>query len=294
MLPDFLLKPWADRISSGVRLAHRTSMRVGGESSCFFQPRTALELQDFLGYLASQGREWLILGGGTNLIIGPDREDRPVIHLGEMQELGRDGRKVTVSAGTKLPRLVSWSISHGLAGLEGLSGIPGTVGGAVAMNCGGQFGEITDCLATVLVVLPGGEMVELTREELNPTYRSTDLRGGVVVSCCFELGEEDVFSLQQRAKEIAARKSLSQPLALRSAGCIFRNPGGKAAAAMIDEAGLKGLTVGMARVSRKHANFIVHEGGATAGQVLELMSRVRKEINERFQTELKLEVKVWP
>jgi UDP-N-acetylmuramate dehydrogenase len=187
---------------------------------------------------------------------------------------------------------VALCAERGLAGAERLVGIPGTVGGAVAGNAGGAHGSIGDLLAAVTVLEAGG----LRRVGCAPGdfgYRRSPFRGAVVVAAELRLQRDEPRAIRQRLRAIHAAKRSSQPLAERSAGCIFKNPPAQSSGRLIDAAGCKGLAVGKARVSERHANFIVNGGGASAGQVLELAARVRERVAEASGQRLELEVEVW-
>jgi UDP-N-acetylmuramate dehydrogenase len=244
--------------------------------------------------LGERGLSWRILGGGTNLVVGSHRLETPVISLWRLREISFPGRgRVEVESGVRLQRLVTTCVRKGLGGLEGLAGIPGTVGGAVAMNSGGSHGSICDHLRAVTVVTRSGRLETLCREQIRPAYRSTELGGAAVVSCTLELEAASPTTLLARSRELLLLKSRSQPIDRPSAGCIFKNPQGSSAGALIDSSGLKGLVRGSARVSRRHANFIVHDGRATSQDVVSLIREVQIQVADRTGIELELEVRVW-
>jgi UDP-N-acetylmuramate dehydrogenase len=205
-----------------------------------------------------------------------------------------DGR-LRVGAGCDLMALVRESARRGLAGLECLAGVPGTVGGAVRMNAGGVHGDIGARVAGVQVLGHDGVLREAERRELAFGYRSSELPGLLVTRVDLALEQADPIVVRERVKEYFAQKKRSQPMAEHSAGCCFRNPSvGEPAGRLIDRAGLKGTRLGGAEVSKVHANFIVAHAGARADDVAALMERVRAGVLDRFGVELKREVVLWP
>ena len=210
---------------------------------------------------------------------------------------------VRAQGGARLMEMVTESVRRGLMGLEALAGIPATIGGAIAMNAGGAFGQIADVVRTVETLSLGGEPRTYTRDEIGFEYRK-GLRGGVVTSVELELSfAADQFSLRERLKEIMAYKKGSQPMADSSAGCAFKNPTMRdpvtgevervSAGRLIDKAGLKGFRIGGASVSEVHANFLVVDTGATATDVLNLMNAIQQRVAQVHGVSLEPEVVVW-
>ena len=218
-----------------------------------------------------------------------------VIHLdgGEFARVVYDGDFVRAGAAVDMFDLVSGTARRGLAGLEVMAGIPGSVGGCVRMNAGGRFGEIADVVEQVEVVDYAGQSRTLTKEQVGFAYRHTNLDGVIVVEATLHLTPGDPLLVRQRLHEIWAAKKVEQPLAEHSAGCVFRNPPGASAGQLIDQAGLKGLSCGGARVSERHANFIVADGGARASDVMELINQVVEGVEQCHGVRLDLEIDVW-
>ncbi|MFN3485659.1 MAG: UDP-N-acetylmuramate dehydrogenase [Planctomycetota bacterium] len=264
-------------------LAPYTTLKVGGPAEYLVEPRDPEEL----GRVLAAAREWdlpvRILGSGANLLVRDAGVRGAVVRLTHLARR----RGWHVEAGYSLPRLVKESVAAGLSGLECLAGVPAAVGGAVRMNAGGRHGEIAGAVRAVDVVTFDGAARRLGRREVGFRYRGTALEGAVVVAAEFELRPDP--EAPRRYREILAAKKATQPLGVPSAGCMFKNPPGAHAGRLIDECGLKGARVGRARISRKHANFIVNEGGATADDVLRLVDLVRS----RVPVPLELEVLVW-
>ncbi|MCA9001413.1 MAG: FAD-binding protein, partial [Planctomycetes bacterium] len=201
-------------------------------------------------------------------------------------------------AGSTLPALMRASRDLGLSGLEGLAGVPGQVGGGIAMNAGGSWGDLWDHVEVARVLNPEGEFVTLTREDAKPTYRNGGVDGSIVVGAAWRLEPRPKLVVQNTIANYLRHKRDVQPVTESSAGCIFKNPDknlseGRSAGALIDQLGLKGLTIGAAQVSPKHANFIINTGGATANDVYTLMEEVQDRVAQASGIRLEFEVKRW-
>jgi len=277
---------------TGVPLAPMTSFGIGGIAKQFVQPRTVEELVDVLAHLTRTGTRYRVLGRGTNLLIKSREISEPVLHLGKMHGIRFDGEKVRAQSGMLLERLVTQCGERGLAGLETLAGIPGSVGGAVMMNAGGRYGWIGEVVSEVTCVDSTG-LKTLAADKICFTYRNSSLRGMVVAEVVLALKAGDSREIAARRRDTRAEKKRGQPLAAKSAGCAFRNPPGGYAGQLIEAAGLKGLRVGGAMVSPLHANFIVNTGDASADDVLRLIERIRKKILENYKVILELELEIW-
>lgn len=272
-----------------------TWIGVGGRADALVEPASEADL---LRAIEQAGDGPIrILGDGANLLVDDDGADGLVVAtrlLNGVEWL--DGGLVRAQAGANLPRLITESVRRGLAGLEGLAGVPASLGGAVRMNAGGAFGEIGDAIHSVRVLTPAGDIRTLPRDEIPFAYRRSGI-DGVVLSADLRLTPAEPGPLRARLKEVMAKKKASQPLAADSAGCAFKNPtvdGQRTGAGrLIDQAGCKGLRIGGAEVSREHANFIFTHDGATARDVLALMDAVAERVRERFGVALEREVVVW-
>ena len=277
------------------RLAEHTTMRIGGTAEMVvFDDRR--DLAELLG----QPRRWL--GKGANLLVGDDGVAEPVVVLGstfaglEVGAVRGDRARVIAGAGLDLAKLMSATIAAGLAGPEGLAGVPATVGGALRMNAGTATCWMLDWVSRVEVVLPGDDAPRwLERAELPAAYRQCGLPPGTLfLGCELELASDDPLKLKATASRLKQAKAASQPLAARSAGCVFRNPSREVPAGkLIDELGLKGSRVGNAVVSPVHANFIVNEGAATAADVAALVRRIRARAWAERGIVLVMEVETW-
>lgn len=285
---------------------------IGGRAARLARPRSVQEL----GVLLRDNPTARILGDGANLLVDDDGVDDLVIRLDAPAftswtfEPGNG--PVRAGAGAILPKLILEAVRQGRAGLEGLGGIPATLGGAVIMNAGGAFGQIADAVARVRALKrdkPTSEIV-IERDEIDFSYRHSGLSDLIITSVELDLPEEDAAALRKRLKEVMEYKKRSQPMADRSAGCVFKNPtlprdiesighsggaGERASAGMlIDRAGCKGLAVRGASVSDRHANFIVTDPKtAKARDVIDLMAEVQKRVMDAFGVQLEPEVVIW-
>lgn len=264
-------------------LAPYTTLKVGGPAEFFVEPRTPEELARVVHAARECDVPWRVLGSGANLLVRDEGVPGAVLRLTRLGR--REG--LHVEAGYSLPRLVKETVSEGLAGLECLAGVPATIGGAVAMNAGGRHGELASAVRSVDVLTPEGAVRTLRGADVGFRYRGTALGRAVVLAADFDLRPEP--AARERYEAILGDKKRSQPLGSPNAGCMFKNPPGDHAGRLIDQCGLKGERVGRARVSRKHANFIVNEGGATAGDILGLIDRIRRKV----PVPLELEVLLW-
>jgi UDP-N-acetylmuramate dehydrogenase len=254
-----------------------------------------------------------ILGDGANLLVDDDGVGELVVKLDGQGELcavavDQENCRVTAGAGVNLPKLINETVRLGFAGLEGLAGIPATVGGAAVMNAGGTFAQFADVVHRVHVLTREGEEQELTRFDADFSYRHSGLaaKGLIVTGVEFKMHREDPKRTRARQLEVMAYKKKSQPMADNSAGCTFKNPTLKdyldnigvpgarvSAGQLIDLAGCKGLKQGGARVSDRHANFFVAKRGCTARDVMALMQQVQKAVFEKFGVALEPEIVVW-
>ena len=266
-----------------VSLAPCTTMKVGGPAEFFVEPSDPEQLARVLRAAREGGVPLRFLGSGANLLVRDAGVRGAVVRLTRFDR--REG--FHVGAGYNLARLVKETVAEGLAGLECLAGVPAAVGGAVRMNAGGRHGEIAGAIRTVDVMTPEGELRRLSRAEVGFRYRATELKGALVVAADFDLRPDP--AVQERYDAILGDKKRSQPLGSHNAGCMFKNPPGGHAGKLIEEHGLKGERVGAAHVSRKHANFIVNDGGASADDIFRLIDVIRR----RVPVPLELEVLTW-
>lgn len=291
---DAFLRERGVPVRTGHRLASGTTFRIGGPARWLVEPESPGQAADTLRAARACDIPVRLLGGGSNLLVRDAGIDGAVLRLNRLAgaEWGADG-SVTVEGGASLPRLVKEAARRGLSGLEGLTGVPGSVAGALVMNAGGRHGEIGPAVRWVDVLDLDGTPRRLSHAEAGFRYRSTDLRGRIVLGARLELSPADPAALAAQYEDILRDKKETQPLGRPNAGCIFKNPAGHKAGRLIDECGLKGAREGAAHVSHKHANFIVNEGRATADDVLCLIDRIRAEVSSRRGVTLELEILVW-
>ncbi len=276
-------------------LAPLTWFNLGGPAKYLVRPDSVEQLQKIVTRLAEAEIPMYVLGSGANLLVRDEGVNGAVIHLSHaaFKNVAVNEHLLTVGAGMDVQKLLRHCTHHGLSGLECLAGIPGSVGGEIRMNAGGAFGDIGSNVRTVTVMDAAGRIYQRTRDDLLFSYRKTNISAKFVLEAAFDLTPEEPQNILSRVKEIWMYKKNSQPLADKSAGCIFKNADGKSAGALIDQAGLKGATVGGAEVSGRHANFIVARPGATASDVFALIAKIQKAVAEKFGVNLETEVVIW-
>lgn len=285
------------RAERGRRFAELTSLRVGGAIDWLLVPETEEQAASVVGALEDAGVAWRVLGAGSN-VLADDREHRYVVVSTREVKGGAqfEGERVSVSAGFSLPRLCVEAARHGLSGIEGLGGIPGTVGGALWMNAGAYGHEIGQVVETVRVAR-GGRVVEVPGSEVKWNYRHTSFKDGeLLLGCTLKLKTDDHEAIKARMDEAKQKRFATQPHGARSAGCFFKNPPGSGISTgkMIDEMGMKGERRGGALVSPVHANFIVTEGqDASAADALALAEEIRERFRREHGIELEYEVELW-
>jgi UDP-N-acetylmuramate dehydrogenase len=285
------------RAERGRRFAELTSLRVGGSIDWVLMPEGEEQAAALVGGLDDAGIPWRVLGAGSN-VLADDREHRyVVVSTREVKgEAYFNGDRVSVSAGFSLPRLCIEAARHGLSGIEGLGGIPGTVGGALWMNAGAYGHEIGEVVESVRVAR-GGRLVEVSGRDIKWDYRHTSFREGeLLLGATMHLRYDDPEKIKERMEEAKQKRFATQPHGARSAGCFFKNPPGSGLSTgkLIDEMGMKGERRGGALVSPVHANFIVTDGeGARAEDALALAEEIRERFRREHGIELEYEVELW-
>ena len=306
-------------------LAARTTMRVGGRAEWLLEPATPAELAAAYRTARSEGLSVRVLGGGANLLVEggtlpgaviatermrrlfrPQGEDDPGVLETDPDDLEprraplereRDPRLVAW-CGATLPSLVKAAKELGWSGLEGLAGVPGQLGGGLAMNAGGRFGDLWDVVERVSLLDERGELVELERAACAPSYRDGNLGGRLAVGAVLRLRVDEVARVKAATRDYLLEKNRVQPVSEWSSGCVFKNPaaelsGGRSAGQLVDECGGKGRARGDAIVSPRHGNFIVNRGKATAADVLTLIEDVRDLVAQKAGIRLETEVRIW-
>lgn len=274
-----------------------TSFRIGGPAEVMAFPKTPEELQLLWKTAKELGCPCAVLGAGTNILAPDAGVSGLVICLKDaLDGLSQvDSNRIRVAAGVTMSRAAVYAASLELGGLEFAHGIPGTVGGAVYMNAGAYGGEIVMVCESVDVMFPDGEIRTVAGEDMGFSYRHSRLEdeGGIVLSAVFALTPRPGEEIRQQMQELMQKRKASQPLELPSAGSAFKRPVGGFAAALIDQAGLKGFRVGDAAVSEKHAGFVVNYGNATAADVKSLLQQVSDCVWEKNGIRLEPEIRIW-
>ncbi len=276
-------------------MSAHTSYKIGGPADLYAVPKDVTDLQLLIKGLAEYSVPLFVVGDGTNLLVADKGIRGAVVQLGT--GFGRvhvRGEEVTAGAALKISRLLRETIGRGLAGLEGLAGVPGTVGGAVYMNAGTRHGYISDTLVSISAVDQCGTLVTLTKDELGMGYRESKVRdlGIIVADVQFELKKADPEMINLVVESRVQRRKETQPPGVGTCGSVFKNPMDGHAAQLIESVGAKGMQIGGARVSSKHANFIENTGTATAADVKELMEKLVKLIQEHCGVILDPEVQI--
>lgn len=287
-------------ISENVQLAPLTTFGIGGPARWFSAPSTREEVEDTLALASLLGVHVLVLGGGSNLLIADTGVEAMVMKLADGGEFSSidvdadDGLFWRVGAAVSLQALVGATARKGVEGLERMAGIPGRVGGAVAMNAGGAKEGIGGFVVAAEVCDFQGVRRNMEPPELAFSYRRSSVRGMIALGFSLRFAEKrEPSRVMERMREYRERKRAAQPLAIPSAGCLFKNPMGDSAGALLDQAGCKGMREGDAEVSRVHANFVVNTGRCSSGDVARLAFRMRRAVWEKSGIDLEPEVATW-
>ena len=286
---------FGETVRLNVPLAPLTWFGLGGPAKYFVTPTDVDQLKAILTRLHGEQIPLYVLGSGANLLVNDQGVDGAVICLSspEFKKVAIDKTTVTVGAGKDVQKLVLECTHAGLSGLECLAGIPGSVGGEIKMNAGGAFGDIGSSVQTVTVMDTNGQVYIREKDDLVFEYRHSNISAKFILGATFSLSEDDPQRIMNKVKEIWMFKKNSQPLADKSAGCIFKNPRGLSAGALIDQTGLKGTAIGGAEVSAKHANFITAKNGSKATDVQSLIDLIKQRVRDKFDVELETEVVIW-
>jgi len=282
-------------VEANYPLAKHTWYGLGGPADYFIRPESVDQLKNVALRCNENEIRIYVLGFGSNLLISDEGLRAAVIKLDsdQFQKVEFDGEEVTAWAGADLSKLVLTCVEKGLSGIEALTGIPGSIGGAVRMNAGGNFGDIGAAVETVTLMDNQGSVFEKSKPELMFDYRRTNITAKFVLNARLQLSAADPEQIMRTVKEMWIYKKNNQPLNTKNSGCIFKNPRGVSAGALIDRAGLKGLQIGGAVVSEKHANFIIAENKCKSRDVLRLIDVIKERVKEQFDTDLELEIEIW-
>lgn len=275
-------------------MSRHTSFKIGGPADIFVQPASAEEMAQTLRLACEEQVPFFVMGNGSNLLVSDEGFRGMILHTGGLKEISVEKDIIYAEAGATLRRVAKEAWEHGLTGLEFAAGIPGSLGGAVCMNAGAYGGEMKDVLLDVQVMTREGEIVFLSAKDLDLSYRHSVLQEKeyIVLSVRLHLTRGDKEQIKDRMDELAQARKEKQPLEYPSAGSTFKRPEGYFAGKLIQDAGLKGYTVGGAQVSEKHSGFVINRGNATAEEVLFLIRQVQKRIKQQFGVAMDTEVRM--
>ncbi len=282
-------------VETNYRLAPHTWYGIGGPADYFIRPENTEQLSEVVKRCSENDIPMRVLGFGSNLLVTDQGIKGAVIKFDaeSFKQTQFDGEELTAWAGAELGALVLDCVKRGFAGLETLSGIPGSIGGAVHMNAGGHFGDIGSVVEEVTLMDNQGCVFTKTKPELVFDYRRSNITARFILNARIKLASADPEQIMRTVQEIWIYKKNNQPLNTRHCGCIFKNPPRQSAGALIDRAGLKGLAVGGAKVSDKHANFILAGQDCKSADVQRLIDVIRARIREQFNIELETEIEIW-
>jgi len=275
-------------------MKNHTSFKVGGSADVLVYPSNYEMVKDLINICKENKVDYFILGNGSNLIIRDGGIRGVVIKLGHLNKIVVDENLVSAQCGAKLYSVADQALKNSLSGLEFASGIPGSIGGATAMNAGAYDGEMAKVIESALAIDNEGNIRELNKGELEFGYRNSAILkyGYIVLETRMRLSNGDKAFIKERMDDLAERRKSKQPLEYASAGSTFKRPEGYFAGKLIQDSGLKGTSVGDAEVSEKHSGFIINKGNATAKDVLDLIEVVKAKVYEKFKVELHTEVRI--
>ena len=276
-------------------MSKHTSFKIGGAADILCVPRSVVEIQNLIKYFKDNLIKFIIIGNGSNLLVSDDGIEGAVIKIGnQMSEIRISGDELYVESGALLSKTANAALNAGLAGMEPLSGIPGTIGGAVYMNAGAYGTEMKDVLKEVSFMDYDGNFKTLPCEALELGYRKSIFTNNdyIVLSCVLKLKKGDKSQILAQMKEFTKRRTEKQPLTYPSAGSTFKRPEGYFAGKLIEDCGLKGYSVGGAKISDLHAGFIINYNNATANDVKELIEYAQNVVFEKFGVKIEPEIKM--
>lgn len=274
-------------------MSKHTTFRVGGEASCFIRISDAGQLAALLPYLKKVEIPYFILGNGSNLLVGDKGYEGVILQIGsKMNRIQVEDTRIKVGAGVLLSQIARCAQENGLTGLEFASGIPGTIGGAVVMNAGAYGGEMKQVVELVKVMDGDGEILELDGDAMEFGYRTSAIKNRpfVVLEAVLNLRHGDREEILERMEDLARQRKEKQPLEYASAGSTFKRPEGYFAGKLIMDAGLRGYSIGGARVSEKHCGFVVNTGRASAADIAEVIREVQEKVKDKFEVSLETEI----
>jgi len=283
-----------DTIMKNEPMSKHTTFRIGGNADMFVSPKIE-QVSEIIALAKEYAVPVTIIGNGSNLLVGDKGIRGLVISFGkEAESIVLEGNRMTIGAGTLLSKAAAEAARNALTGFEFAAGIPGTFGGAIVMNAGAYGGEMKDVVVSAKVLTEMGDVLELSKDELELSYRHSCIpeKGYIVLEVTIELAEGDENQIRETMDDFKSRRVEKQPLEYPSAGSTFKRPEGYFAGKLIQDADLRGYTVGGAQVSEKHCGFVVNKGNATAEDVCNLINDVKRIVYEKFQVEMEPEVKM--
>lgn len=275
-------------------LKKHTTYGIGGPADLMIFPKSKQDLIKVVEIINENKIQLTILGSGSNVLVSDNGIRGAVISLkNSLKQIEVDDNILYAECGTMLGKIVKHAVKNNLIGLENLNGVPGTLGGALIMNAGAWGGEISENLIHVEVINSKSEIQKIQKKDLNFSYRQSSFnKDDILLSAKFNLKKADKDIIKENFIEAQSGRKKSQPLNKRSAGSLFKNPKNNSAGKLLDEAGLKGFSIGDAKISEKHANFFINDGDATSKDMLMLIKKAHKEVKDKFNVNLSLEVKL--
>lgn len=275
-------------------LKKHTTYGIGGPADLMIFPKSKQDLIKVIEIINENKIQLTILGSGSNVLVSDNGIRGAVISLkNSLKQIEVDNNILYAECGTMLGKIVKHAVKNNLIGLENLNGVPGTLGGALIMNAGAWGGEISENLIHVEVINSKSEIQKIQKKDLNFSYRQSSFnKDDILLSAKFNLKKADKDIIKENFIEAQSGRKKSQPLNKRSAGSLFKNPKNNSAGKLLDEAGLKGFSIGDAKISEKHANFFINDGDATSKDMLMLIKKAHKEVKDKFNVNLSLEVKL--
>lgn len=283
-----------DSIKVNEPMKKHITFKVGGPADILLEPSDEEQIIKSIEICKNNNIPYIVIGNGSNLLVRDGGIRGVIIKLSGLNFIKVDGNYITAGAGVVLKDVSDVALENSLTGFEFASGIPGSVGGAVFMNAGAYDGEMKNIISSVTVLDKEGNIVTLEKDELEFGYRTSSVKteGYIVISAQFELQLGDKVKIKNRIDELTQKREEKQPLEYASAGSTFKRPEGYFAGKLIQDAGLKGFTIGGAAVSQKHSGFVINTGNATAQDVLDVIKHVQDEVKNQFGVELKTEVRI--
>ncbi len=273
-------------------LKNHTTFKIGGNADFVALPENKEEVSLVIDFLKKEKADYAVIGNGSNILAKDEGYRGVVVKLENLKDITVSGSEITVGAGVILSKIAKVALENSLKGFEELSGIPGSLGGAIYMNAGAYNREISEVLKSVTYLDDNGEIVTKNINELEMAYRKTTFTGKhyVILEAVIQLEAGEYDKIKENMREVTHKRVSKQPLEFPSAGSTFKRPKGNFAGKLIEDSGLKGYTVGGARVSEKHAGFVINTGNATFKDVIELTDHIKKVVKENYQVDLELEV----